>query len=1400
MKQACPELVRASIVGPARWEGLLDTLDVLLEVIERRVRPRDAARFAALRTCAEKMREDALALKGQRRAWGHGIARLLERGGTELDQALLSVIAEDDAGLDPDLLGELRVWSAEVPQHLEAMWRDIELCLPWEAPEARPPVVAAGTVSGELAEAWAAFERCLPVDPTLGELPSACETASAGLSRLEKQLDALSDDVTGLAEARAAAQRLAEAIARAGGTARSILATLDALAGRAGALFEAMDFGFLYDEGRRLFYIGHDVTADRRDAHHYDLLASEARLASFVAIAKGDVPEEHWLQLGRPLSRVDGAITLLSWSGTMFEYLMPRLLLRESPDSLMGRACAAAVEIQIAYAARRGVPWGMSESGYYRFDAQRNYQYRAFGVPDLGFKRGLEDDLVVTPYASLLALPFALPAVMANLDRLEELGLMGRYGLYEAVDFTASRLEAGPAPAIVRSFMAHHQGMILTAINNLLHGEPMVRRFHADASVRTAEALLFERAAVTVPGKRTRLVLAHPRPAAARRASLEPWPARPDAGFPQAHVLSNGRYRVLVSNGGGGSDWGAVALTRWRADSTLDGPGFRLHLRDLDRRVSWSVVPGDGEMVFDAHMVERRQRAHDVSLREQICVAPADDVEVRLVTLRNETAFRRRLEVTSYAEVVVGDGAEDQQHPAFSKLFVESEHIDDLGALVFHRRPRSGREPDAWLAHMMALPGERARRVGYETSRERFGGRGGTARRPGAFDRAGLTGAGMTGATLDPVMALSAEIDLPGHGATTLGYVVLAASSREGVLALTRRYRSLPDLEWSFEAARRRSEAELADLALAPGDLPAAATLLSLLLYPHDALRAPVTTLGKNRLGQRSLWKHAISGDLPILLVRIGSAEAAAVLPSVLRAQRFWRGRGISVDVVILNEQALGYVAETDDHVDRAIAQAGGDAWRDRPGGVFVVSSARLDEADRILLLSAARVVLDGSDGSIGQQLARVESEPARLPRLVPSVARPPAPEMLARPDALLFDNGLGGFSADGREYVIHLEPGESTPAPWVNVVANRRLGFVVSESGGGYTWAENSGENRLTPWRNDPVSDEPGEVLYLRDEETGAVWTPTPLPAPADGAYQIRYGAGYATFLHRSHGLEQSLRLWVPPDDPVKLVELRLTNRLDRPRRVTVTYYVEWVLGATRDRSQAFVVPEFDPASEALLARNPWNEDFAGRVAFVAASDEAPRADGRPRGVPRPARQLRGPGGDGPHRARERGPARARSLRRSAGPPRSRPRRDRARALHARPGGRARRGPGPGDEVPRSPHRRGGVGRSASALGRVARRGHRPHAGSGARSDAQPLAPVPGAVQPTLGPDRVLPVRRSLRVPRPAAGRRRADPLRAHALPGPYPRGGAPPVRGGGRPPLVASAGGSRGANAVLG
>ncbi len=506
---------------------------------------------------------------------------------------------------------------------------------------------------------------------------------------------------------------------------------------------------------------------------------------------------------------------------------------------------------------------------------------------------------------------------------------------------------------------------------------------------------------------------------------------------------------------------------------------------------------------------------------------------------------------------------------------------------------------------MMVLPDGGMRPAGYETARDRFLGRSAAPFAPRRLADGERGTGGTAEATLDPIMSLSSTVELPPLRSISLAYVLVAAESRQAAVAVAGSYQSVDHLEWTLELARRQTESELANLRLASPDLPVAQRLLSLLLYPHHTLRAPPGVLGRNQLGQSSLWKYAVSGDLPILLVRIREAEDSPLLQTLLRMHRYWRQCGVRIDLVILNEQPSVYGAEADSRIARAIAQAGAEGWMHQPGGVFVIRADQIAEADQVLLATAARAVLDESAGALAEQVARVPDEPAGLPPLVPTLAESVPPEPLERPDGLLFDNGVGGFTPDGREYVIHLAPGQSTPAPWVNVIANPRCGCVVSESGGGYSWAENSGENRLTPWRNDPVLDEPGEALYLRDEETAAVWSPTPLPAPGPGSYQIRHGAGYTTFHHRSHGLDQHLRVFVPREDPVKILQLRLTNRLDRPRRITATYYVEWVLDTARDGSEMFVIPEFDSDCQCLLARNPWKDDFADRVAFVAASHD---------------------------------------------------------------------------------------------------------------------------------------------------------------------------------------------------
>jgi cyclic beta-1,2-glucan synthetase len=998
--------------------------------------------------------------------------------------------------------------------------------------------------------------------------------------------------------------------------AESLMVGLQDLGAQAEAHFQAMDFGFLFDPQRQVFHLGYDTAAGRPDSNHYDLLASEARTASIVAIAKGDVPQSHWLHLDRPLARVDGTRVLLSWNGSMFEYLMPGLLMRSYEGSLLDQTSRAVVRRQIAYARQMSVPWGISESGYYRFDADQNYQYRGFGVPGLGRKRGLGEDLVIAPYASLLALPVHPRAVVQNVAYLTEQQMLGHYGFYEAIDYTRSRLPPGRKRAIVRSYMSHHQGMILLALANYLQDEALVCRFHADPRVRSAELLLQEQVPQRAPVEHVDEAVTGIVRTDRAQVDLEPWRVPADAPWPQVHGLSNGRYAVLVTGAGGGcSRWQEIDLTRWRADTTLDDWGTWVYVQDADSGALWSAGyqptgsrPEGQEVLFHAHKAEFRRLDHDVSLRMEITIPPNDDAEIRRISLTNYSDRPRRLTLTSYAEVALAPQATDRRHPAFNKLFIVGEYLPELNALLFHRRPRSADEESVYLAHLVTV--EQGDRVtgAHESDRARFLGRGQTVRSPAALRAGGRGLSGTTGATLDPVMVLGQEITLEPHATAQVAYVTLAAGSRAEALALARRYRAFRAIGRAFDQARAQSEQELRQLGLGASHLEDFQRLLSALLYPHAALRAGPETLAANSEGQSRLWPYAISGDYPILLVRVGRREEAAVVRELLQAHAHWRSRRIKVDLVILNQREPGYAQELHDRLHRLISQAGSNAWLNRRGGIFLLRADQMSGADRVLLETAARAVLDGERGRLAEQLSVLRERPTRLPQLVPTAPRPeraaPTPP-LARPTDLQFGNGLGGFSADGHEYVIYLEPGQWTPVPWVNVIANPDFGFLVSEAGTGYTWAGNSGENRLTPWHNDPITDRPGEALYLRDEETAQVWSPTPLPARAPAPYLIRHGAGYSTFEHHSHGLRQQVRMFAVPDAPVKVVRLRLDNAWDRPRRITATFYAEWVLGTARDAMQPYVIPEFDAGSNALLARNPYNEEFGERVAFAAASKQ---------------------------------------------------------------------------------------------------------------------------------------------------------------------------------------------------
>lgn len=999
-----------------------------------------------------------------------------------------------------------------------------------------------------------------------------------------------------------------------GARARERIARLDALALRCGD-FADMDYDFLFDEGRHLLSIGYNVVERRADASYYDLLASEARLASFVGIAQGRLPQDNWFALGRLLTTTAGEPVLLSWSGSMFEYLMPQLVMPTYDNTLLDQTCKAAVARQIEYGHQRGVPWGISESGYNTVDVHLNYQYRAFGVPGLGLKRGLADDLVIAPYASALALMVAPEAACANLQRLASDGHMGQFGLFEAIDYTAARQRRGESHVAVRSFMAHHQGMSLLALAYQLLDRPMQRRFESDRLFQAVMLLLQERVPKSVALFSHTGQLSEVRAAAPETETQIRVFDTPDTPMPEVQLLSNGRYHVMVTNAGGGySRWKDLAVTRWREDATRDDRGSFCYIRELAGGAFWSTTyqptltrPNSYEAIFSEGRAEFRRSDSvadgegDFETYTDIVVSPEDDIELRRVRITNRSRLTREIDVTSYAEVVIAPPAADALHPAFSKLFVQTEIMPERRAILCVRRPRSADEPAPLMLHLMAVHGAPVSAVSFETDRERFIGRTRTSAAPAALmGSAPLSGS--AGSVLDPVVAIRQCMRLAPEQAVTIDIVTGIAETREQALYLIDKYQDRHIANRVFDLAWTHSQIALRQLNASESDAQLHARLASSIIHANPALRADPTTLIKNRRGQSGLWGYAISGDLPIALLQIGDGANIELVRQLVQAHAYWKQKGLAVDLVIWNEDHAGYRQQLQDQIMSLVASDLGASLIDRPGGIFVRSAEQIATEDRILIQSVARVILADSRGTLAEQLDHHALAEPRPPRFTATRSTRPEQEATQPARDLTLFNELGGFTADAREYVMQLGPGKVTPAPWVNVLANPHFGTVVSESGGAYTWSENAHEFRLTPWHNDPVSDPGGEALFLRDEETGQVWSPTPLPAGGTQTHVVRHGFGYSVFETCFAGIRSELWVYVAIDAAIKFTVLKLRNESGRARRLSATGFVEWVLGDLREKSAMHVCTEIDPRSGALFARNPYNPEFAGRVAFFDA------------------------------------------------------------------------------------------------------------------------------------------------------------------------------------------------------
>jgi cyclic beta-1,2-glucan synthetase len=1177
LRTACGELVQAPLFDAQTLEATRDALALASDALGREPAPVRGVGLAAIKAV------DQLLARG---------ASELERGSVEASAALVrwhaavSELARAEWARAAGLEG--RYWlerAVAVLAHAATQANELAPCLAWLA-SAVPPWQAAdaNTLYRELmarvAAATTPLELAAAASTFHDELPGLEQIAAADSSMpLRRFFDELSTHLLVTQRACEALSKRAAEVAR-----------------QAVELADGMDFKFLYDAQRDLFAIGYNVSGARLDGSHYDLLASEARLASLVAISKGDAPLEHWWKLGRPRTATSAGRALLSWSGSMFEYLMPLLVTGVSHDTLLGETCRSAVGRQRDYAAGLDVPWGISEAAYNVMDLAMNYQYRAFGVPGLGFKNGLAEDLVVAPYATVLASLVRLDLALANLDALDAAGLAGKYGYYEAIDYTPGHVPPERRSVVVKAFMAHHQGMSLVALGNLLCNWPMQRRFFADARVKASALLLEERVPQTAPLTAARTDQASTALSSEPELRLTDHVGLASPGVQRLHLLGHGELSSIVSASGTGVlTWKGMDVTRFRDDPQLEAGGIFIYVRDLTHRRLWSAgqqptvaVPDYYDASFSIDRVELRRRDGAIETITEIVVSPEHPAEIRRLTFTNHGDAPIELDVTSYTEPVLATRGADVAHRAFSSMFLEAELLPERGAILLRRRPRSQSESENWLVQVLTPDGEGFGAAELDASRSDFLGRGGSLEKPRALGF-GHRLSGTAGDVLDPGLALRRQVQLGGGQRARVILTTALASSREAALDLLDLITTPHAPARAFELAWADARVELKHLSITAARSHRFQRLLSCLIQAPRALREVAEAPVPLTRGKGALWTQGISGDLPILLLCIDNADFSELCNELLLAHEFWRINGVSCDLVLLNQEPEGYLQPLHEAVQDLIRSGPAQGHENQRGGVFLRRAGQLSVEENVLLLRAASVVLRSSAGSLSQQL-RKAAQPVVLPEPMTAVRRAAPASLAATPPSpdLRYFNGIGGFSADGREYVLQIAPGARPPAPWCNVLSNEHFGTVVSESGLGFTWAGNSQRQRLTPWSNDAVRDPSGELIYLRDELDGLVWSATPAPASLGAEFSVRHGQGYSVFSHTQGELEHELTVFVSATDPVKLLRLRLRNRGEKKRSLSVYGVVEWVLGPAREATRLHVCTAWDAEKAVLVAHNP--------------------------------------------------------------------------------------------------------------------------------------------------------------------------------------------------------------------
>ena len=969
------------------------------------------------------------------------------------------------------------------------------------------------------------------------------------------------------------------------------------------------DFTKLYDNENRLFSIGFNVEENKLTDSYYDLLASEARQTSLVAIAKKDVTEKHWYNLSRTLTTLNNYKGLISWSGTSFEYLMPTINIEQYPGSILDESCKFMIMSQLEYAKKLGIPWGISEAAFNLKDLNNNYQYKAFGIPWLGLKRGLSDEIVTSSYGSILAIDEEPKLVIENLKKLSEKGMYNKYGFYESIDFTPGRTKNGFTP--VKTYMAHHQGLILLSIDNLLNNDVIKKRFKQNPEIEAVDILLQEKMPenmITTKEEKEKIEKI-------KYVDYEDYTQRKYSKINEnlniSNVIANDNYTIVLDQYGNGySKFKDLQVNRYKETDEAE-QGIKFYIKNIRNKNIWTNTysknlrtPDKYDIIFSPEANKIVRNDENIRTVTKIIVDTDDPVEIRRLELKNNGVSEEILEITALLEPILSSAMQDFAHKAFNNLFISYEYIDSINTIVVKRKSHTNGEKDVYMAVNLFSQSNELGDVEFEIDKEKLWGRC-NYRIPREVENS-IPFSKKIGYTTDPIIALKRTVDIKPEETAVFDLIISVGYDKEQVIKNMAKFMNNENTKRTFELLKAKSEAENRYLGIKGKDIEVYQKMLSYLLFtpkvsvkPSYDILCPVS----------ELWKYGISGDLPILMVKIKDINDIDIIQEVLSAYEFFRVKNIKIDLVILNEEKESYENYVKDAIQRAIFNRNLAYLLNISAGIFCLEN--IEKKDKKILEERANLVINAYYSSLALQMEDIESK--MLDNVKETVFDAKQNNFIEVSDekeniidetSLKYFNEYGGFSKEGKEYLIKINKTRKLPTVWSQVLANKTFGTLTTENMGGYTWYKNSRLNRITAWSNDQVVDTPAEIIYVKDMDTGRKWSLGFNPMPDDNDYYVAYGFGYAKYIHSSTRIKQTVDMFVPENDNIKVNLITLENKNPGRKNLKFVYYIKPVLGEDEIKSNGYLKLEMNNSSNIMLVKNLSDEKSNNQI-FIGCSEK---------------------------------------------------------------------------------------------------------------------------------------------------------------------------------------------------